>query len=204
MTAQRGTRRAQAAAETRELILAAAGKCFTANGYAGTTINDIAAASGVAVATVYTSVGGKPVLLEQLVRAGMEDAEVAVTLERVDQATGGEEVVRAVAAGTGATYLRHENVITLLLDTASHEPVAQRLLAESVRAYRSALVHAAQRLAQLDALAPGVDEKRAVDVLWYFFGIHAHTRLLRDATWSWDEAEAWLCATASRSLLRAT
>src|SRR4051812_8715305 len=173
MTAQRGTRRAQAAAETRELILAAARKCFTANGYAGTTINDIAAASGVAVATVYTSVGGKPVLLEQLVHAGMEDAAVAVTLERVDRATGGEEVVRAIAAGTGATYLRHENVITLLLDPAAHEPVAQRLLSESVRAYRSALVHAAQRLAQLDALAPGVDEKHAVDVLWYFFGIHS-------------------------------
>ncbi|WP_179855177.1 TetR/AcrR family transcriptional regulator [Paractinoplanes atraurantiacus] len=200
MTTARGTRRAQAAAETRELILSAAQRCFAEGGYAGATINDIAAAAGVAVATVYTSVGGKPVLLEQLVRRGMEDAAVAESLDRVARAETGAEVVLAIAEGTGAAYHRHASVIALLLDTASHEPVAQRLRAEAVEAYRAALAAAAERLEQLGVL--GVDRERATDVLWYFFGLYAWPRVLQDATWGPDEAAAWLHATAVRALVK--
>ncbi|GAA0517580.1 TetR family transcriptional regulator [Paractinoplanes deccanensis] len=201
MTTARGTRRAQAAAETRELILGAARECFAAGGYAGTTINEIASAAGVAVATVYTSVGGKPVLLEQLVRRGMEDAAVGEALDRVARAETGEQVVLAIAEGTGAAYRRHDGVIALLLDTASHEPVAQRLLEESVRVYRTALAQAAERLRRLGVLAPDLDTERATDVLWFFFGLYSWPRVLKGATWTWEEAGAWLCSTASLALL---
>ncbi|MEU8821638.1 TetR family transcriptional regulator [Actinoplanes sp. NPDC048796] len=199
MTTARGTRRAQAAAETRELILGAARRCFAEDGYAGATVNDIAAAAGVAVATVYTSVGGKPVLLEQLVRRGMRDAAVAESLDRVARAETGEEVVLAIAEGTGAAYRRHDTVIALLIDTASHEPVAQRLREEAVESFRSALAKAAERLDELGVLR--VDRERATDVLWYFFGLYAWPRVLRDATWTPGEAAAWLYETAVRALL---
>ncbi|WP_033337680.1 TetR/AcrR family transcriptional regulator [Catenuloplanes japonicus] len=196
------SRRAQSAEHTRVLILRAALERFTADGYAKATVNDIARAAGVVVATVYTSVGGKPVLLEQLVRQGVEDTEVERTTAAILAAGTGREVIDLLADGTGLTYRRHEAVIGLLLDTAAYEPFARRLLAAGNRAYREALAVAARRLAALDALADGVDVDRATDVLWYLFGIHSWPRLLRDATWTGPEADAWLRETAALRLLR--
>ncbi|GAB7039602.1 MULTISPECIES: TetR/AcrR family transcriptional regulator [Catenuloplanes] len=202
MAANPTSRRVQAAEQTRELILRAALERFTADGYAKATVNDIAKAAGVVVATVYTSVGGKPVLLEHLVRQGVQDADVTETLRKVAVATTGREVIDLIAAGTGSTYRRHRAVIELLLDTAASEPSARRLLAAANSSYRAAIGTVAARIATLGALADGVDEARATDVLWYLFGIWSWPRLLRDATWTADEAESWLRETAARTLLR--
>jgi AcrR family transcriptional regulator len=201
MTATPGSRRAQSAAQTRELILRAALEHFTRDGYARATVNDIAKSAGVVVATVYTSVGGKPVLLEQLVREGVERDVVARTLERVALATTGRQVVDLIAAGTRESHRVDRDVVALLLNTAGLEPVARQLLAEVTTAYRSALAVAATRMSEIGALAEGVDVARATDVLWYFFGLHGRVRLLSGAEWSDDDASAWLAETAARALV---
>src|SRR5215475_13744181 len=69
------TRREKQAAETRQDILDAALRLFAERGYGRTSIADIAAGAGVAVPTLYTSVGAKPVILRQL-------------LERIDERAG--------------------------------------------------------------------------------------------------------------------
>jgi len=58
------TLRGAQAQSTREAVIAAAGRLFSEQGYAATSIDDIAAAAGVSRATVFTSVGGKPKLLK--------------------------------------------------------------------------------------------------------------------------------------------
>ena len=52
------------AQSTRAAVIAAAGRLFTEQGYAATSIDEIAAAAGVSRATVFTSVGGKATLLK--------------------------------------------------------------------------------------------------------------------------------------------
>ncbi|MEA2655696.1 MAG: hypothetical protein QOI23_1061, partial [Chloroflexota bacterium] len=52
------------AQSTRQVIIAAATRLFVRQGYAATSIEQIAAAAGVSRATVFTSVGGKPTLLK--------------------------------------------------------------------------------------------------------------------------------------------
>src|ERR1700694_4244832 len=49
---------------TRLALLEAAGRLFAEQGYVATSIEQIARAAGVSRATVFTSVGGKPVLLK--------------------------------------------------------------------------------------------------------------------------------------------
>src|SRR5438445_13268395 len=53
---------------TRLAIVAAAGRLFAERGYAATSIEEIAAAAAVGLATVFSSVGGKPELLKEAYR----------------------------------------------------------------------------------------------------------------------------------------
>src|SRR2546423_5621828 len=58
------TLRGTQAESTRTAVIAAAARLFAEEGYAATSIEDIAAAAGVSRATVFTSVGGKAKLLK--------------------------------------------------------------------------------------------------------------------------------------------
>src|SRR5881409_3337360 len=65
------TRRRAQAAQTRQDILKAALQLFLEGGYAGTTINDVAAAAGVAVETIYRGFGSKAALFKGLMEAAI-------------------------------------------------------------------------------------------------------------------------------------
>jgi AcrR family transcriptional regulator len=198
----RGTRREQSTEETRRLILDAALQEFGRSGYAGTTAADIATAAGVSVATVYTSVGTKPVLLETLVREGVQDSQVEQTLQAVGTATSGREVLEAVAHGTRATNEAYRAVIHLLLDNPRAEPGVTALMQEVQVAYQGALDACALRLEELGALRPGTSAAQARATFWLLFGLYAWPALIRDLGWDYDAAEAWLLAAAERSLLK--
>ena len=60
------TRRQVAAEQTQRAIVEAAARLFAENGYQQASITQIAAAAGVAVQTVYNSVGGKRELLSRV------------------------------------------------------------------------------------------------------------------------------------------
>src|SRR5207244_13347049 len=64
------TRRRAQAAQTRQDILKAALQLFLEGGYAGTTINDVAAAAGVEVESIYGGFGSKAALF----KGAIEDA----------------------------------------------------------------------------------------------------------------------------------
>src|SRR2546425_7722221 len=65
------TRRRAQAAQTRQDILKAALQLFLEGGYAGTTINDVAAAAGVAVENIYPGFGRKAALFKRGVEAAI-------------------------------------------------------------------------------------------------------------------------------------
>jgi AcrR family transcriptional regulator len=182
-------------------VLAAALREFARSGYSRATANDIAAAAGVSVATVYTSVGGKPALLETLVRDGVADARVDETLRAVEAATTGAAVLRATARGTRTVTQAHETLVSVLLASAGAEPRFGALLGEIQGDYRAALDTCARRLVTLGVLRPGVDAEQASAGLWFFFGLWSWPRLTVDAGWSYDRAEGWLASAAEGALL---
>src|SRR5438034_9161233 len=65
------TRRRAQAAETRQDILKAALRLFLEGGYTRTTINDVAAAAGVAVETIYRGFGSKAALFKGVIEAAI-------------------------------------------------------------------------------------------------------------------------------------
>src|SRR5580704_1216270 len=62
-----GTRRAQQARATRQRITGQALELFLRQGYAATTLDQIAASAGVAVQTVYFHFGNKATVLKEVV-----------------------------------------------------------------------------------------------------------------------------------------
>jgi len=194
-------RRQQAAAATREAIIEAAQELFACQGYARTTVAQVAEAAQVAANTVYTSVGGKPQLLAAITESGTGDPDVADTLAAVARATDPAQVIRLTAAGTRRVNQRRATAVAVLLDSAQADPAATEMLRATVRQYRDALATLARRLADLGAVEPP-DLDRAADVFWYLFGWTSWRTLITDLGWSWDEAEQWLAQQGIDALLR--
>jgi AcrR family transcriptional regulator len=76
--------RAEAAAETRARILESARKLLATRGYAAMTMQAVADAAGVALDTVYASVGKKPALVELLFETAISSTEHAIPAEQRD------------------------------------------------------------------------------------------------------------------------
>ena len=73
----RGTRRAEQARATRRRIIDQAARLFTEQGYAATTLDQIAAAADVAVQTVYFHFRNKATVLKEVV-----DVRQSATMSR--------------------------------------------------------------------------------------------------------------------------
>jgi AcrR family transcriptional regulator len=194
-------RRQQAAAATREAIIEAALELFACQGYARTTVAQIAEAARVAANTVYTSVGGKPQLLAAITDSGTGDPDVAETLTAVARTSDPAEVIRLTAAGTRQVNERRAKAVAVLLDSAQADPAAAEMLQVTVRYYRESLGTLAGRLEDLGAVQ-SPDLNRAADIFWYLFGWTSWRTLITDLGWSWDAAEQWLAQRGIDALLR--
>jgi AcrR family transcriptional regulator len=194
-------RRQQAAAATREAIIEAALELFACQGYARTTVAQIAEAARVAANTVYTSVGGKPQLLAAITESGTGDPDVAETLTAVARTSDPAEVIRLTAAGTRQVNERRAKAVAVLLDSAQADPAAAEMLQVTVRYYRETLGTLAGRLEDLGAVQ-SPDLNRAADIFWYLFGWTSWRTLITDLGWSWDAAEQWLAQRGIDALLR--
>jgi len=194
------TVRAVAARETRAAILRAAMELYAEQGYARATVAGIAERAGVALNTVYTSVGGKAALLEALVDEGVEDEQIQVTLTAVLAARDAREILRMTAEGTGELTRRHEAVLNLVFDNVMADPAVAAAAERAVARYRGRLDRTADHLVALGAVR--TDRDRTGQILWFYFGRGAW-QTVRELGWDWDEGAAWLAGAAAAALLPA-
>ncbi len=89
-----------------------------------------------------------------------------------------------------------------MLATAPHDPRVAEALSAVTASYRQAVLLVAQRLADTSALKPGTSVPAAADILWFYFGYSSYFTLTDENGWSLPEAEKWLLAQASATLLR--
>ncbi|GAA4539478.1 TetR/AcrR family transcriptional regulator [Pseudonocardia xishanensis] len=112
-------KRAERNAETREAILGAAEALFTAEGWQGTRITEVAARAGVATATCYNHFGSKHALIGHLFAPRIEAARA-----RVEALAGTEAepyVVLRAALGEVVTLLLADRRMTFALFAAVQE-----------------------------------------------------------------------------------
>src|SRR3954447_6276052 len=153
---KQNNRRVIQAEQTRAEILRAAREQFVATGYAATSLKGIAAQAGVSVQTLYDSVGSKADLVRRLSDLIDEEAQVGEIARELPTATDPMAVVAVPAAITCRIVERCGDIVRIGLDGARTEVGLAPIIAEGGRRPRAGARRVAERLATLDALAPGV------------------------------------------------
>ena len=192
------TRRERSRA-THWKIVEAAHRLFSTQGYAATTMAQVAEAAGVAVQTVYFVFHTKPALLARAIDfavMGRDDPrppeEQPWYLAMTDASAIAEAVCHLVT-GVGSIMPR---VIPLnLAARASDDPDLARVMAES-EAWRADGYRVILEILRKKApLRDGLDPERAAHLLLFYVGEDAYHVLVGTYGWPHDDWVDWCVAT---------
>ncbi|MEO8329123.1 MAG: TetR/AcrR family transcriptional regulator [Candidatus Nanopelagicales bacterium] len=197
--------RAEQARATRRAVVDAASQLFVARGYAGTTIDAVADKAGVSRKTVFTAVGGKPMLLklawDWALVGDDEPVDMASRPELAElQAQSDPPVlVRQWAHFIAPIASRLAGLDQVLADAGRSDPEIADLYAESERNRRGGALSFVTRLQAVGGLREGVTVDRAADVVEVLMDPMPYQRLVRGAGWTDEEYADWLqvCVTAT-------
>ncbi len=201
------TRRQAQAEETRRQILTAAQQLFGQQGYAGTTVEQIAAAAGVAVPTIYAIFGNKQRLLAALVRmlvSGSADGrvmsqtpEAEAVLAEPDQ----RQQLRLFARSMCEVLARLSPILAVVRDAARTDPALAELPRRMGEQRLVMMRGVAQSLAAHGPLRPGVDIEGAAETIWALTNGELYRVLTSEQRWSTARYEQWVADTLIAALL---
>lgn len=199
--------RAERARATRRRIIESAATHFTTDGYAPTTMEQIASRSGVAVQTVYYTFGTKGHLLcramDFLASGGHEPEPVAQRpWMREAMTTASARRALAIAVEHGVDIFGRAAPLWPAVNAAAAEDPAVEQYWSGVNAERRAgMERLVARIARLGELRPGLTVGTASDILFVLNGHGTFQGLVSEAAWPLVEFKAWLYATLVDQLL---
>jgi AcrR family transcriptional regulator len=199
------TVRREQAERTRARIVEAAGERFEANGYARTSIREVAEAAGVAVDTIYAVFGTKARLLTALIDARLGAAAgVDNVMDRPEALAVRDEPdpraqLRRFSRDIADVSARVRPVYEILRTASAVEPEMASVHAE-MEGYR--LRNMQQAADWIAAHGPlRVDTERAGEIIWVLASPDVARMLCEGRGWSQDEYGAWLEDMLVRALL---
>jgi AcrR family transcriptional regulator len=200
------TGRRERARATRLRILRSAQALFVERGYPATTMEAIAAASGVAVQTVYYIFKTKSLLLREavdLAGAGRPDeppvAQRAWLQQAMTEPCGDRALALAVEGGVDI-YARAAPLWPALQAASMADPDVEEYFRSMVANRRAGMGQLARRLQEIGYLRPDLASERGGDIVFALFSHEIYLALTRDAGWSTPAFKAWLWATLRAQL----
>ena len=186
-------RRAEQAIATRRAVLDAARELFIEQGYAVTTVADIARRARVAVDTVYAAVGRKPALLREVLESAISGSDQAVPAEqrdyvaRIRAARGALEKIETYVVALLEIQPRLAPVYLALRDAAATDPDSAATWREiSERRARNMRAFAAE-LRATGELRTDLSDDDIADIVWSMNGPEYWTLLVSDRGWSSEQ-----------------
>jgi AcrR family transcriptional regulator len=189
---ERRSRRVVQAEETRRLIVDAARRLFAQRGYGATAVADIAAEAGVAVPTVYQSVGPKPTLLRLLLDHIDEEADIGGLAKELRTSPDPRRVLALQVRMTRQIAERCGDIIGALESAAGVEPELAQTLTAGLGRHRAGAGSTVARLEALGALRPELGRDRATAALATLTMPRVWASLVDSFGWSYDEAQTWV------------
>lgn len=185
------TRRAQQARETRAVIVSAARRLFSGQGYARTSVARIAEEAGVSVQTIYDSLGSKRAILLALNDLIDIEGDVAELASGIPTATDATELLRIAIAITRNINERCADIVAATYDAAASEPEMRQVREESRRRHRRGIAGLTARLSELGALRPDLGVGEAADVIAAMTDASTVRTFVADYGWSFDRWAEW-------------
>jgi AcrR family transcriptional regulator len=189
------------------VIIAAASRLFVEQGYAATSIEEIAAAAGVSRATVFTSVGGKPTLLKSALDVAIvgDDEPVALPQRSRSIAIRAEPDARKYLAFYAELVTeiggRLAGIYEAVRGAAGADPDARGLWESHLAQRRQGAANVVGDVLRKGRLRAGVDRQAAADIIWLLNDPGLYHLLVRRRGWTPDHYQAWLGETMIRQLL---
>ena len=202
------TVRGAQAQSTRAAVIAAASRLFAEQGYAATSIEEIAAAAGVSRATVFTSVGGKAKLLKTALDVAIvgDDEPVALPDRPRSRAIRAEPDPRRYLALYAELVTeidgRLAGIHEAVRGAAGVDPSARALWESHLAQHRQGAANVISDLSRKGGIRPGLDPEAAADIVW-LLGPGAYHMLVHRRGWSPERFQAWLIETFIGQLLPA-
>jgi AcrR family transcriptional regulator len=198
-TAQAGT--------TRSALIAAAARLFAERGYGATSIDDIAAAASVSRATVFTSVGGKAMLLSAALDVAIvgDDDPVALPDRPRSKAIRAESDPRRYLALYAELVTemggRLAGVFEALRGAAGADPEARALWEKHLDQRRRGAAHVVADVERKGSLRPGLGKEAAADIVWVLNDPGLFHLLVHLRGWSVTRYQAWLAESLVSQLI---
>jgi AcrR family transcriptional regulator len=201
--------RAAQALQTRRRVIAAAHELLLDQGYAATTISQIARRAGVSAETVYKAFGSKAALTKQVydvVLAGDDEPvpmsdrpEVQAILAEPDPS----KKVAGYALFSRRLATRLGPLLAVLLGARGTDADLDAFARTTANERLAGTTLLVDHLAAAGALRPGLDRGRARDLLWALISPELYLLLVVERGWSADDYERWLAGAIADALLDA-
>lgn len=201
-------RRKEQAAATREAVVSAARELFVGEGYRSTTVAGIARRAGVAVDTIYATIGRKPDLLREVVETAISGTGHAVPAEQRDyvirlrQAAGAAEKIRIYAQALAGIQPRLAPVYVALRDAAGTDPDCGALWQQISDRRAANMLRFIEDLASTGELRTDRPAAELADAVWSMNGPEYWVLLVDHRGWSPEQFAAWLSDAWCRLLLK--
>jgi AcrR family transcriptional regulator len=199
-------RRARAR-ETREEIAEAARRLFQENGYARTTVTDIARETNVSPETIYKAFGSKGALLGAVVAASIRGDVEAPPLRRrpMIDAIRQEQDPRLQLDMYGSLLAivnpRLAPLVRVMREAATGDPEIASALAQLKANRLAGMSELAAFLADRGALRLGISKQEARDVLWTLNSPELYELLVLERGWSARRYGRWVAHQLAAALL---
>lgn len=201
------TRQQIAAEETQRAIVEAAARLFAEHGYHATSIAQIASEAGVAVQTIYNSVGAKREILSRVLdfAAAGERAPVPVPQfmrEQTEREPDPRRILAQLVEFWRAALRRTAPVFRVIREAAAADPQIAAL--EQARATQRLhnYEQAAQLLAQRGALRMGLTIDQAAAAIFAIGHPETYRTLVLDGDWDDDRWAGWARDALEAALLK--
>lgn len=201
------TGRRARAQQTRDEIAEAARRLFIENGYAGTTIADVARQANVSPETIYKGFGSKRALLDAAVTSSIRGDTEATPLrsrpviDAIRQEPDPRRQLQTYGDLLAEVNPRLAPLVRVMREAAAGDPDAAAALSELNSNRLESMNEFATLLAGRRALRPGISKRHARDVLWTLNSPELYELLVLERGWSNRQYARWVASQLTAALL---
>ena len=198
--------RREQAQRRQSRVISTAGTLFSEQGFAATSIREVAEKAAVSQETIYATFGSKAALLMRWLDVQVVGDESPVPfIERpwIDEMRAEPDFERRLALFTRhgtATTSRAAPAMRVLRSAAQSNPQLAKMLVEGQRRRHQDNEALLTILRGKMDIRSGVDDLEAVDWLWAVTSDETYSSLVTEQGWSDEQYERWLALTIRSTL----